>query len=122
GFLRRGDRSFQMRRFERRAAKQVQQGIIRPQAQQCLGVGPSGLVHQAWLLDKLEGIENEVHTTTSISWNVVGGIERTEDYLYFVTNQLGTFIIPRRAFADDNAFIRFAETARSCLRTLDRAC
>jgi hypothetical protein len=49
---------------------------------------------------------------TIFDWKAISEIVATNDYLFLHLDSLSALMVPRRAFADDAAFDRFADAAR----------
>lgn len=49
---------------------------------------------------------------TAVSWHAVESIDVTDDHLFITVRAKGYLIVPRRAFPDEQAFLRFAGIVR----------
>jgi hypothetical protein len=60
-------------------------------------------------------------TTASTLWQAVEQIAVTDDYAFFFLTRRTGFVLPARAFPDDEGFQDFVKTARHYRRTADEA-
>jgi hypothetical protein len=55
-------------------------------------------------------VETSEHGETSVSWDAVEKIVKTDDMIYIYGSAVAAFLVPRRAFQTEEAFNEFLET------------
>jgi hypothetical protein len=60
--------------------------------------------------DDSGGVTVTERRETDVSWHAVESIDITDDHLLVTVREKGWLIVPRRAFPDEQAFLRFAGT------------
>jgi hypothetical protein len=86
-------RTFPQRAFREAKARHMTEGLL-------LELQPDGLKHTS------NG------ATNTVTWPGVKRIDEFEGHLFFLLDDNWGFVIPRRAFADEEQYRTFAETAR----------
>ena len=60
-----------------------------------------------------DGLKHTMNASTNtVAWPAVKRIDDAEGHLFFLLDDNSGFVIPRRAFADEEQYRTFAETAR----------
>jgi hypothetical protein len=62
--------------------------------------------------DDSGGVTVTERRETCVSWHAVETIDIADDHLFITVRDKGWLIVPRRAFPDEQAFLRFAGTVR----------
>jgi hypothetical protein len=111
---------FQRRRFRKLIDAQRRSGVLRDNRQDYVTLTATGFTEINNAVQGDGGVWIREHKEFDVRWSAVESIDVTDRLAIFTVARKGFLFLPRWAFQNEEAFLRFVETARELWRAFGR--